>query len=70
MSIHSTGLGRGEKLVVSPAEAKHMLDVGNTRLYELLKSDLESYKEGKTRKITVRSIHALIERRLAGAAPW
>jgi hypothetical protein len=68
MSIHSTGLGRGEKLVVSPAEARNMLDIGTTRLYELLKSDLESYKEGKTRKITVRSIHALIERRLVGEA--
>jgi len=54
-----------DKLVVSPRRARHMLDCGNTRLYELLKQkELESYLEGRSRKITVESIHQLIERRL------
>jgi hypothetical protein len=64
---------RGEKsaavhdqLVVSPRRARYMLDCGNTRLYELLKlKELESYLDGRSRKITVASIHQLIARRLA-----
>jgi len=66
MSIHSTGLGEDERLVVSPRRAKHMLDIGNTRLYELLsRKELDSYLDGRSRKITVESIHRLIQRRLA-----
>ena len=38
MSIPATGLGDDERLVVSPRRARHMLDCGNTRLYELLKN--------------------------------
>jgi hypothetical protein len=66
MSVHSTGLNDYERLVVSPRRAKHMLDCGNTRLYELIKSkELNSYSDGRARKITVESIRALIARRLA-----
>ena len=66
MSIHSTGLSDFERLVVSPRRARHMLDCGNTRLYELLKNqELESYLDGRSRKITVESIHRYIEQRLA-----
>jgi hypothetical protein len=65
MSIHSTGLGADEPLVVSPRRARRMLDCGNTRLYELLAArELESFKDGKSRKITVASIKRLIARRL------
>lgn len=43
-----------------------MLDCGNTRLYELLKrNELESYLDGRSRKILVASIHRHIARRLA-----
>jgi hypothetical protein len=43
-----------------------LLDLGMTRLYELIKSgELESYKEGTSRKITMRSIRARPERLLA-----
>jgi excisionase family DNA binding protein len=42
-----------------------MLDVGNTRFYELIAAgELESYKDGKSRKITVASIKAYIARRI------
>ena len=66
MSIHSIGLGDFERLVVSPRRARHMLDCGNTRLYELLKNqELESYLDGRSRKITVELIHRYITRQLA-----
>ncbi len=59
MSIHST-LGHGEMLVVSPRQAATMLNIGVTRLYELLDTgELESYKDGKSRRITTRSIKKL-----------
>jgi hypothetical protein len=66
MSIQSAGLSDDERLVVSPRRARHMLDCGNTRLYELLKTnELESYLDGRSRKIVVGSIHRLIATRLA-----
>ena len=53
------------RLVVSPRRARYMLDIGNTRLYELLNSnELDSFLDGRNRKITVESIHRLIARRL------
>jgi excisionase family DNA binding protein len=53
-------------LVVSPAGACAMLDVGTTRLYELIAAgELETYRDGKARKITVRSIQTRIDRKLA-----
>jgi hypothetical protein len=64
MSVQSTGLGHDEPLVVSPARAQVMLDMGHTRFYEIL-NELESYLEGKSRKITVSSIKARITRKLA-----
>lgn len=81
MSIPSTGLsdheragapdraGRGARappLVVSPKVAMQMLDCGRAHLYKLINArELDSYNEGKSRKITTASIHALIARRLA-----
>jgi hypothetical protein len=65
MSIHSTGLGKDEPLVVSPRRARLMLDCGNTRLYELISAwELETFKDGKSRKITVASIRAYIARKI------
>ena len=61
MSFPSTGLGDAERLVVSPRRARHMLDCGNTRLYELLAAgELDSFLDGRSRKITVEfdpSVH-------------
>jgi hypothetical protein len=54
-----------QKLVVSPSEAQRMLDVGTTYFYRELLPVLETYMEGRQRKITVRSIQKLIEQRLA-----
>jgi excisionase family DNA binding protein len=72
MSIPSTGLGRDERLVVSPNEAKTLLNIGTTRLYELLsEQELDSYKDGKARKITMASIRRYVERKLAaGEQPF
>ena len=55
-----------EPLVVKPKVAWKMLACSNTRGYELLAAgELESYKGGRSRKITVASIRALVARRLA-----
>jgi hypothetical protein len=60
------GAGHDEPLVVSPARAKTMLDCGTTRLYELIANgELESFRDGKSRKITVASIKARVARMLA-----
>ena len=59
----------GRSLVVSPKVAQIMLDCGETKIYELIANrEIESFRDGKSRKITVRSIHARIERKLAEAA--
>jgi hypothetical protein len=58
-----------DPLVVRPKVAWKMLACGNTRGYELLAAgELESYKDGRSRKITVASIKALVARRIAGGA--
>jgi len=53
-------------LVVPPRQACQMLSIGLTKLYELLNAgELESYLHGGSRRITVASLHAFIERRIA-----
>jgi excisionase family DNA binding protein len=53
------------QVVVGPSKAMTMLDCGRTYLYELLAAgELESYRDGKSRKITVASIYARIRRKL------
>jgi hypothetical protein len=60
-----------DRLVVSPRVACRLLDTGNTRLYELLAAgELDSYREGHSRKITMESIRRLVRRRLAGEHTW
>jgi len=60
-----TVLSTVEPLVVSPARACQMLSIGLTRCYELMNTkQLQSYKDGKSRKITVASIQAYITRQL------
>jgi hypothetical protein len=54
-----------EPLVVSPRRARQLLDVGNTRLYQLLNDHkLQSYLDGRSRKITVESIRRYVADRL------
>jgi excisionase family DNA binding protein len=65
MNIQSTGLSDDEPLVVSPRTACRMLSCGLTRLYELLGTgELESYRDGSSRRITTRSVRAYVERQL------
>jgi excisionase family DNA binding protein len=57
-----------EPLGVSPRQACILLNVGRTYLYALISNgELESYPEGRARKITLRSICARHERQLAAA---
>ena len=59
-----------EALVVSPHQTGVLLNCGRTRVYELLAAgELDSFRDGRARKITVASIHRYIERRLAAEAP-
>ena len=70
MPIPSTGLSDWEvgPLVVKPKIAWKMLACSNTRGYELLNAgELESFLDGRSRKITVESIRRYIARRLAPA---
>ena len=65
MSICSTGLGDSEPLVVSPKRGCQMLDCSMTRFYELLNTgQIQSYREGKSRKAIVASIKAHVARQL------
>jgi excisionase family DNA binding protein len=55
-----------EPLVVGPRIAWYLLGCGNTHGYELIAAgELESYLDGRSRRITMRSIKAYIARRLA-----
>jgi hypothetical protein len=59
-----------EPLVVRPKDAWRILQCGNTRGYELVKSgELESFLDGRSRRITVESIHRYIARKLAAEVP-
>lgn len=65
MSIQSTGLGDNEVLVVRPKRACQMLAVGQTRLYELIdRREVESFRDGGGRWITVQSMRDYVERQL------
>ena len=56
-----------EPIAVSPRQARLLLGVGNTRLYELIGAgELVTYKDGRARRITMASIHARVAR-LTGA---
>jgi hypothetical protein len=55
-------------LVVKPKVAWKLLSCGSTHGYELLAAgELDSYLDGRSRMITVSSIHRYIARRLAGS---
>jgi excisionase family DNA binding protein len=57
-----------EPLAVSPRRACRLLSVGNTRLYELIAAgEIESYRDGRSRRITMASIRGRIARLVASA---
>ena len=67
MSANSVALEA--PLVASPNQAMRAIQVSRKKLYELINAgELESYTEGKSRRITVKSINEYIERRLAAEA--
>lgn len=58
-----------ETLVVPPRIAKRMLGCGTTRLYDLLnRGELQSYRDGKSRRIVVESLKAYIARQIEAEA--
>jgi excisionase family DNA binding protein len=70
MSIQSCGLSPYERLVVPPKQAWRMLGVSNSKGYELLAAgESDSIKLGRARRITIKSINRLIEKRLTGGKP-
>jgi excisionase family DNA binding protein len=66
MSTYSEARPDVGPLIVKPQEARRMLACSNTRLYELLaERELDSFRDGRSRKITVESILRYIARQLA-----
>jgi excisionase family DNA binding protein len=58
-----------EPLVASPNQTMRAIQVSRKKLYELInEGELESCTEGKSRRITIKSINEYIERRLAAEA--
>jgi len=74
-TIHPGVTGRAvsdhlEPLAVSPRQACLLLGVGNTRLYQLIgTSELDTYREGRARRITMESIKRRVARLVAAAGP-
>jgi excisionase family DNA binding protein len=66
MSNYNTATPKeSRQLVTSVAGACHALSCGRDRLYSLLGSgEIESYTDGRSRKIVVASIESYIARRL------
>jgi hypothetical protein len=53
-------------LAVAPKKACWMLDCSITRLYELLNSkEIESYRDGKSRRVLVASLRSYVARQCA-----
>jgi len=50
-------------LVASPKQAMNLLQVGRATLYSLLdRGELESFRVGRSRRITIKSVNAYVER--------
>jgi excisionase family DNA binding protein len=65
-TIHSDNKHDLEPLAVTPRQACGLLNIGNTRLYELIAAgELESYHEGRARRITMASIRRRFTQLLA-----
>ncbi len=66
MSIKIDKTDRPKPLVVKPNVAWQLLSCSNTKGYELLAAgELDSFLDGRSRKITIASIEAYIARHLA-----
>jgi hypothetical protein len=68
MPVSSTAPADLEPLVVKPKVAWKMLACSNTRGYELLAAgQLDSFLDGRSRKITVESIQRYVAQRLVSS---
>jgi excisionase family DNA binding protein len=57
-----------ESLAVSPRQACRLLDIGITRLYQLIANrELDTYRDGRSRKITMESIRSRQARLISAA---
>jgi len=57
-----------DPLLVRPRDAWRLLGCSNTRGYELIADgEIESFLDGRARKIVVESIHSYIARKLVAA---
>lgn len=55
-------------LAVPPREACRLLSLSMTKIYSLMRSgELNSYSDGRARRIPMQSIHIYMARHLAGA---
>lgn len=62
-------LGPNGALVATPNQTMAYIGIGRATLYQLINdNELESYCEGKSRKILWPSIHAYVRRRLEAEA--
>ena len=69
MSQMSTGIGHQEAIAVAPREAGRLLSLCLTEVYERMRSgELESYRDGRARRIPMAAIHAYVARRRAASA--
>jgi excisionase family DNA binding protein len=63
------GIDLAAPLVASPNQAMKVLLVSRATLYSLINTgELDSYTEGRSRRITVQSIGSYLQRRLAAEA--
>jgi excisionase family DNA binding protein len=52
-------------------EAARLLNVGQSRLYKLMRTgELESYRDGRARRITMKSIKDRVNRLAAADRKW
>ena len=66
---HATSIALEAPIVASSNQTMRAIQVSRKKLYELINAgELESYTEGKSRRITVKSINEYLERRLAAEA--
>jgi excisionase family DNA binding protein len=70
MSMPTSADTKVERVLVRPNDACRMLACGRKRVYQLLADGhLQSFKDGRARKITVSSIQQYIARGLTAASP-
>ena len=57
-----------EAIAITPRQACRLLAIGNTRLYQLIsKGELQTYLDGRARRVVLASIHRYVTQRLADA---